>query len=205
MKKKQLEMFLQQLPTFPQPQPSLEQYITPAALAADVLFFAYQYHDIQEKSVVDLGCGTGIFAFGSSLLGAKNVIGIDKDSESITLAKKFAREHDFDVTFQVQDIIESKFSADTVIMNPPFGAQKQNIHADQLFLQKAINHASVVYSLHLTKTIPYLETFIKNLDGCINDRIELSFPIKAQFVFHKKRVEYIPVSCLRIIRPSAED
>ena len=205
MKKKQLEMFLQQTPNFPHPQPSLEQYQTPASIASDVLFFAYQHYDLQGKNVVDLGCGTGIFSFGAAVLEAKEVIGIDKDPECITIAQDFAQQHNLKITFLVQDILESKFSADTVLMNPPFGAQKENIHADQLFLQKAIEQASVVYSLHLSKTVPYLKKFIEQLNGTIDNLFEVAFPLKAQFDFHKKLVETVPVSCLRIIGSSAEE
>jgi putative methylase len=204
MKKKQLEMLLQQTPAFPKPQPALEQYQTPATIASDILFFSYQNHDILQKNVVDLGCGTGIFSFGAAVLGAKSVLGIDIDQESIILAKEFAHIHKLNITFLTQDISLSDFSADTVIMNPPFGAQKNNIHADQLFLRKAIKHASVIYSIHLTKTISHLEKFIEHIGGKIDDVFEVPFPLKAQFDFHKKLIETVPVSCLRIIHSSAE-
>jgi len=205
MKKKQLEMFLQNTPPFPHPEPSLEQYQTPAPIAADVLFFAFQHRDIQQKKVVDLGCGTGIFSFGAAVLNAQEVIGIDKDSTCIALAKNFAQQHGIQVRFLVQDVSQSSFTADTVLMNPPFGAQKKNLHADQLFLQKAIKHSSVVYSLHLTKTVPHLQKYIKQLNASIADSFTVSFPLKAQFSFHKKLVESVPVSCLRIIHSSAEE
>jgi len=204
MKKKQLEMLLQQTPAFPKPQPSLEQYQTPATIAADILFFAYQNHDILQKNIVDLGCGTGIFSFGAAVLGAKSVLGIDIDGDSILLAKDFARNHKLDISFLVQDVSLSYFSADTVIMNPPFGAQKNNVHADQLFLRKAIKHASVIYSLHLTKTISYVEKIIDHCDGKIDEVFEVPFPLKAQFDFHKKFIETVSVSCLRIIHSSVE-
>ncbi len=198
-------MLLQQTPAFPKPQPSLEQYKTPATIAADILFFAYQNHDILQKNIVDLGCGTGIFSFGAAVLGAKSVLGIDIDGESILLAKDFARNHKLDISFLVQDVSLSDFSADTVIMNPPFGAQKNNVHADQLFLRKAIKHASVIYSLHLTKTISHVEKIIEHCDGKIDEVFEVSFPLKAQFDFHKKFIETVSVSCLRIIHSSAEE
>lgn len=205
MKKKQLEMFLQKTPSFPKPKSSLEQYQTPATIAAEVLFIAYQYHDIEGKTVLDLGCGTGVFSFGASLLGAKKVIGIDKDLGSIKLAEKFAKIHHLPITFHVEDVSESSFSADTVIMNPPFGAQKANSHADQLFLKKAIDCASVVYSLHLSKTISHLERFLQSFDASVELVLEVSFPLKAQFRFHTKLIENVSVSCLRIKSSSVEN
>jgi len=205
MKKKQLEMFLQKTPDFNQPKPSFEQYQTPATIAADILFYAYQHHDILNKTVVDLGCGTGMFTFGSKVLNAKQVIGIDIDGDCISLAESFAQKHHLDITFLVQDILKSDFSADTVIMNPPFGAQKANHHADRVFLEKAIRNASVVYSLHLTKTVPFLKKMIRSLNATIDDRFEISFPLKGQFTFHKKLMEMVSVSCLRIIHLPAEE
>ena len=69
MKQKELEMLLQKIPEFNSPKPNLEQYLTPAPIAADLLFTAAQYGDIENKIVVDLGCGTGIFSFGAYLCG----------------------------------------------------------------------------------------------------------------------------------------
>ena len=205
MKKKQLEMFLQQVPDFSKPKPFLEQYQTPATIASEVLFFAYQYQDIQDRIVVDLGCGTGIFSVGSAMLGAKKVIGIDTDADCISVAKIFANSHNLNnITFISEDVSDSVFSADTVIMNPPFGAQKGNIHADQVFLKKAIQNADVVYSLHLTKTLPHLKRFAQSLDAEIEILTTFNFPIKGQFEFHKKLRENVSVSCLRFVHSSAE-
>lgn len=204
MKKKQLEMFLQKIPNFTQPKPFLEQYQTPATIASDVLFFAYQQQDVQDKTVVDLGCGTGIFSVGASVLGARNVIGIDKDIDCISVAKTFSKKHDLNISYIAQDVSESSFTADTVLMNPPFGAQKGNIHADHVFLKKAFQNASVVYSLHLTKTLDHLKRFMKSLGADIETILTFDFPLKGQFEFHKKLVENVSVSCLRIVRSTAE-
>lgn len=204
MKKKQLEIFLQQTPNYSKPKPALEQYQTPAVIAADLLFFAYQHHDIMDRAVVDLGCGTGIFSFGAAVLAAKKVIGIDKDEESIQIAKEFAEIHNLAITFLLQDISTVNIAADTVMMNPPFGAQKSNVHADQVFLKKALKTAPVIYSLHLTKTVPFLTNFLQKNNACIDTVLEGSFPLKAQFRFHKKLVENVSVSILRIIRMPAE-
>ena len=199
MKKKQLEMLLQKTPDFPNPQSSLEQYQTPAPIATDILFYAYQNHDINQKRILDLGCGTGIFSIGAKVLGAKSVTGIDIDKEAITLANDFAKTANLEIEFQVQDIMSYSVFVDTVVMNPPFGAQKDNIHADQLFLKKAVDNANIIYSLHLLKTLPHLEKYIEKLDAKIDEVYEISFPLKSQFSFHKKLVDQVQVCCLRII------
>jgi len=61
MKKKELEILLQKVPSFEKPVPHFEQYLTPASIAADIIFTAHQFGDIENKTVIDLGCGTGIF------------------------------------------------------------------------------------------------------------------------------------------------
>ena len=43
MKKKELEMILQKIPTFEKPSPELEQYLTPAGIAADIIFTAHPF------------------------------------------------------------------------------------------------------------------------------------------------------------------
>ena len=61
MKKKELEILLQGVPSFDKPIPHLEQYLTSASIAADIIFTAHQFGDIKDKTVLDLGCGTSIF------------------------------------------------------------------------------------------------------------------------------------------------
>ena len=69
-KKKQLEMAIQSIPPHPNPKVELEQYSTPAIIAADLLWNAYSLGDIENSEIIDLGCGTGILSIGSLLLGA---------------------------------------------------------------------------------------------------------------------------------------
>ena len=70
MKKKDLEIQLQRIQNFKDPDPALEQYMTPSVIATDILFDAYSKGDVEGLKVVDLGCGTGMFSIGSWLLGA---------------------------------------------------------------------------------------------------------------------------------------
>ena len=49
---------------------------------------AYNLGDIEDKNIIDLGCGTGIFAIGSAMLGAKCACGIDIDSDALIMAKE---------------------------------------------------------------------------------------------------------------------
>ena len=60
MKRRELEHFLSQLSGFERPKLHLEQYVTDAVIASDVLYTAsVDYDDIEDKLVVDLGAGAG--------------------------------------------------------------------------------------------------------------------------------------------------
>ena len=199
MKKKELEIFLQKIPDFEKPKPGLEQYVTPAGIVADIIFIAFQMGDIKNKIVLDLGCGTGIFSVGAYVAGAKKVTGIDSDEDAIKTAKKFADEKKLKIDFIVKDVKDVDILCDTVIMNPPFGAQKSNINADRRFIEKAFEKANVIYSLHLTKTVSFIEKMISSLKGNIDFTKDYYFPIKHSQPFHAKKVVFFDVTLLRIL------
>jgi len=199
MKQRQLEIILQQIQKPPTPIPALEQYTTPATIAADVVYTAYGWGDIQDKIVVDLGCGTGILAIGAYLMGAQQVTGYDIDPNVITIAQEYVTKNNYPIAFHTQNISSIQTSCDTVLMNPPFGAQKANLRADRKFIEKGFDIAPVLYSFHLKKTVPFLEKMITALQGEISFQKDYEFPIKWIFDFHYKQVVTYKVSLLRIL------
>jgi putative methylase len=199
MKQKDLEIILQKVPTYENPNPYIEQYMTPAHIVADIIFTAYQFGDIQDKKVVDLGCGTGIFSFGIKLANAKEVVGIDIDKECIEIAKNYAEKNNDNIEFIAKDVKDVDIKCDTIIMNPPFGAQKSNRWADRAFIEKGFEISKIIYSLHLSKTIPFIEKMVLLLNGEINYKKRYSFPIKHTYFFHKKKAENIDISLLRVL------
>jgi putative methylase len=198
MKQKKLEMLLQTIPPPAEPKASLEQYQTPAAIAADMLFNAAG--DIQGNNVVDLGCGTGIFAIGAAMLGASSVAAIDIDPSVVAVAREQSERFDVDITCKVGDVAELDMRCNTVIMNPPFGAQYGNRRADRLFLQKALETAPVVHSLHLTKTTRFIRQLVTALEGTITHTTAYQFSITPRFVFHTKRRVDVHVTAFRITK-----
>jgi putative methylase len=198
MKQRQLEILLQKIPKPTKPIAHLEQYMTPATIAADVIFTAYNWGDIYEKDVVDLGCGTGIFTIGAYLMGAQKVTGYDVDPNVIALAKEYTTTLNYPIEFYTQEVSTIHTSCDTILMNPPFGAQKANLKADRKFIEKGFEIASIVYSFHLKKTIPFFETMISALHGEITFQKDYVFPIKWIFDFHYKQVVSYKVTLLRI-------
>jgi putative methylase len=202
MKLKQLEMALQRLSGFPRPKAALEQYQTPAPLAARLLYHALMRGDIEGKRVCDLGCGTGMLAIGAAMLGAELVTGVDVDERALVVAQENARLLDAEVTFLPADLRERGCreqigTFDTVVMNPPFGAQKA--HADRPFIDCALSVADVTYSIFNAGSIPFVEAYTAQRAE-ITEKIGGAFPIKRTFAFHKKDVHEIEVEILRLKR-----
>jgi len=199
MKQKDLEIMLQKVPTYENPNPFIEQYMTPASIAADIIFTAFGFGDIQDKKVVDLGCGTGIFSFGAKIANAKEVTGIDIDEQAIKIAQSYAEKNKEDIEFITKDVKDVDTECDTVIMNPPFGAQKSNRWADRGFIEKGFEISKVIYSLHLTKTLSFIEKLVSSLNGEIYFKKNYLFPIKHSYFFHKKKAENVDITLLRIL------
>lgn len=196
MRKNELERALQSIPPHRNPRPSLEQYCTPAPIAADVLWTAMAFGDIEGRRVVDLGCGTGVFAIGAALMGAASVKGVDIDSQAVADATEAASRMGIDAEFMTGDVKEVQWEADTVIMNPPFGAQRRR--ADRPFLEAAVRLAPVVYSLHNAPTTPFLEKMVASLGRRIAFQKSYKFQIPHLFEFHEKKKKDIDVVLLRI-------
>ena len=200
-KKRQLEMALQDIPPHQSPKIGLEQYSTPSIIAADVLWNAYSIGDLEGMKVIDLGCGTGIFAIGSSMMGARESVGVDVDDDAISTAEVQALKMGVqdNVRFVTSDIRDFNESADTVIQNPPFGAQKANRNeADRLFMAKALEIAPVVYSFHINETEEFVTNFFKKAGGSVSHVFHYTFPIPRTYDFHRKDKVDVKVVLLRV-------
>lgn len=198
MKLRTLEMKLQQVAAIPDPDPGKEQYQTPATVAARLLFDAYLAGDIDGASVCDLGSGTGILAIGAALLGADQVTGYETEQRLIQVAEENAASLSVDCTFIEADITEVTGSFDTVVMNPPFGAQKA--HADRPFIDTALHIAPVVYGIFNAGTLRFLTPYIEERAE-ISGVVSAAFPIPRTFSFHRRDILEIPVEivCMRRI------
>lgn len=196
-KKKHLEMAIQKVPKHPNPKVDLEQYSTPATIAADLLWNAYSLEDIADKKVMDLGCGTGIFAIASKLLGAASAIGVDIDKDSTDLASSYCG----DVNFICSDIcdLENDFDVDTIFQNPPFGSQKNaKKGADLKFISKAIELSpKVLYSFHMASTEEFLISYFEKNDLEITHIFRYNFPIPKIYEFHTMESANVEVIVIR--------
>ena len=226
-KKKHLEMILENVPQHPNPKVGLEQYSTPATIAADLVWNAYGLGDIRDMNVLDLGCGTGIFAIASSLMGARSSLGVDIDDESIALAKitqnSISKQDDIDINntnFIVGDInsfnsISDLFNCndyeninnnhmsinkfDTLIQNPPFGSQeKGKRHADRKFMEFAVGSADVIYSFHMKNTEEFVIDYYRDLGAEVTHKLVYKFPIPKIYDFHSEESRDVKVVVLRV-------
>jgi putative methylase len=198
--KKQLAIELSRLNVFEKPKSRLEQYPTDSNVAADLLWNAYQLGDIQGKTILDLGSGTGILGIGALLLGAKKVTFVEIDNKAVEILEKNLFEYELEEDMYeiiVTDIKNLNIKADTILQNPPFGVQIK--HADIPFLEKAVTCADVIYSLHLAKSEDYLTKKISKLGGLIKLKLFYDFPIKHTQKYHTKKIHYTSVIGFRII------
>jgi len=188
---------------------SLEQYPTPAPIAASVLYAAQMEHnDITNKVVCDLGCGDGIFAIGAALLGANRAIGIDVQSKALKASQMNSRSLGIEdtVDWVLGDVpsLQLRCLVDTVVSNPPFGVKKRG--ADLRFLKKAISIADVTYSMHLAgeKNRVFLKNEIEKLGARIAQLETFQFPIGRLFDYHKKQKHMVDVDLYRICTNECE-
>ena len=197
MKRKDLEMRLQRLKPFSDPDPGLEQYPTHATIASEILFAAYAEGDISGRKVADLGCGTGVFCIGASLLGASEVSAFDVSGSALNIARENATELGCDgIEFVQCDIADVSGSYDTVLMNPPFGSQKK--HADRPFLEKAMDIAGSVYSVHMECTLPFLSGFAEERGRELASYKKYKYDIPHTFSFHSKMRRSVDIVAVNI-------
>ncbi len=203
-RKKHLEMKLQSIPTHPKPKVGLEQYTTPSVIASDLLWNASSLGDINTRNIVDLGCGTGIFAIGSALMGANSSVGVDIDKDSISLACQVQDKLKVDnVSFICSDIddFNCSFNVDTVFQNPPFGSQRNADKGQDLkFVKKAIELApEVLYSFHMASTEEFLISYFEKNNLEISHIFRYKFPIPKIYEFHTKEKQDVNVIVIRAI------
>lgn len=202
--KSSLAVILSSLEGFDEPKVRHEQYAMDSEIGASMLWNAYLLGDIEGKLIVDLGCGTGIIGIGALLLGTRRLIFVDSDKKALNIAKnnflKIKSEgYKLGIAeFICQDIKKLDLldiKADLVLENPPFGTKIR--HKDVLFLQKALKIAPVVYSFHKSETKVFLKGFADRNHAEITHIWDYKFPLKPVFVFHRRQIHRIDVSCFR--------
>ncbi|MCW1301065.1 MAG: METTL5 family protein [Candidatus Nanoarchaeia archaeon] len=188
--KKELEIILSRLKDLEKRYVRWEQYTTPSEVAGQLLWIAYQRGDLKGKLVADLGCGNGILAIGSALLGARKVVAIEIDPRAIEVAKSNyeelkSRYEMSRIDFLCMNIEDFSQKVDVVIMNPPFGIKRK--HYDRIFLRKAFEIANKVYSIHKITSIKFYEKFAKEFGFSSHLLHRFEFRLKHCIWYHRKK------------------
>lgn len=196
MRRKDLEIALEKVESFRDPVAHLEQYPTPATIVADIVYDAYRSGDIEGLKVMDLGCGPGIFSIAASLMGAGMVVGYDISESALEVAKQNASQFGVDIEFKLSDVRMISEGADTVLMNPPFGSQNRN--ADRPFLDKALESAEVVYSIHMANTLEFIKSYVEDRGRSLEHYRIYKYQIPHTFSFHTKIKQAVEIAAVVI-------
>lgn len=205
MRKADLERWLDGIPGHPDPKASFEQYRTPSAVAAALLGACHADGALQNRRVLDLGCGTGVFALGARFLGAATVLGVDVDGPAIDLARSTASAMGLDVAFETHDVRDWTPEArwDTVLMNPPFGAQRANRHGDRPFYDAAL-HALVpggsCWFLAQENSERFLAAFLQSKKVAVEKVASWDYPLVASQEFHREQARLVRVGGYKFVK-----
>ncbi len=192
--KKKLSILLSGLKEQENLKINLEQYQTESEIAGDIIWKAFLNGDIKGKTIADLGCGNGIFGIGALILGAKKAYFLDRDKDAIDIAKENYKELRLKNGFFLnEDINEFNKKADTVLMNPPFGVQKE--HNDRMFLEKAMELSKKIYSLHKIESKDFIKRLAEKNNFFVAGVYDYDLLIKQKYKFHKKKSYYVKIGC----------
>ncbi len=132
------------------------------------------------------------------MMGASRVYGIDIDPDAVKTARENAEDLDLEAEFAVGEVSNVVAPFDTVVQNPPFGAQKK--HADRAFIKKSLELAPRVYSLHNAGTETFVARMVESLGAeCVPVK-RFKFEIPYAFEFHRKAKETVSVVLLKFMR-----
>jgi putative methylase len=189
---------------FDDPRAPLEQYRTPPELAAHLIHLADLREDIEDRTIVDLGCGTGMLALGAALRGPERAIGLDIDPGPLRTARENERKvaSSTSVSWVRGDAGQAPLAPErsetTVVMNPPFGAQSGNEHADRAFLTTTAAIADVSYSIHNEGSQEFIGSFTADNGGTVTDSYLTEFEIPRQFDHHDDDSRAVAAEVYRI-------
>ena len=209
--KKEFIFRIQNTETFIDPKVELEQYSIDASCAVDIIFFAgFEFNDINQKIIVDLGAGTGRLSIATTFFKPAYVLSVDIDLSALFILKKNIKKLQLeniifpictDVKyFEISKSLLPKNSQITTIMNPPFGVKKRS--ADRIFLERAFAFSNIVYSIHLANkgVHNFISNFIRKYNWKIDYVLPFNMILERSFQFHEQKKKKINVNLYRFIK-----
>ena len=73
--------------------------------------------DVEDKDVIDVGCGSGILGIAAKICGAKSVYMCDIDEQAVEFARQNAALNEVDATIERADLLEGDRQADFIFAN----------------------------------------------------------------------------------------
>ncbi len=194
LKRSELTRRLADLEGFPRPEARFEQVPTPPEEASALLWEALSRGDLLGRRVLDLGAGTGTLAIGAALLGASRTIAVERDAEAAEVGRRNSTLAGVEVDWRVLELTEAsagslQVEADTVVMNPPFGAQRR--HADRPFLEAAAAAlpragGGAVYLLSNAASQAFIERWSIARHLTIEEHRRSTWPLPPTFSHHRE-------------------
>jgi len=211
LSKKELISIIQKTESFINPKIELEQYCIDANCAVDIIYYAgFEYNDINNAFIIDLGTGTGRLSIASAFFNASYILSVDIDVCALEILRRNILSLGLNqVVFPVcADIEYFEISRRflpldmkvTTIMNPPFGVQKK--FADRVFLGKSFDFSDVVYSIHLEnpKVHKFISNYINQYNWKIDNVLPFTMVLERRFPFHTQKTKKINVRVYRFIK-----
>lgn len=224
MKVKELELALSYVKPFAKPKLELEQYATDSHVATRLLYTAHTvYDDIENKMVLDLGCGCGMLSIAAIMLGARHVVGVELDSDALVQCRanmefmdieegpmdEFVDEGDgrsdgVDLETKIElintnvlDLEELKLRLAGKTFDTailnPPFGTKDNAGVDMAFLETALTLASCVYSLHKSSTRDFITKKAKECWQVREVKVLARIKFEIKHQFHFHRKESVMV------------
>ena len=88
--------------------PITDDIETPGRFNSQLRFELIDFGELQGKTVLDVGCNSGMYCFEAKKRGASKVVGIDVNEERLTQARTLAEILDLEVEFLEMSLHEAK-------------------------------------------------------------------------------------------------
>lgn len=205
MRPKHLAIRLSKLTPHPCNDVVLEQYATEGDLAAYWMLAVDQLDEFEGKIVADLGAGNGILGIAALLLGAQRVIFIETDEDALAVLRSNVASLERDLADKA-DVVAAQVglddlplgNIDLVVMNPPWGVQRER--ADRPFLDTAFTSAAQAVHLLHSDRASHVEAVAKSHSWEAEAVLRTEFRLPPTYEHHSKRSGTTDVQCWRFYR-----
>jgi release factor glutamine methyltransferase len=136
----------------------------------------------KDKIVLDMGTGNGIQAISAFKAGAKKVLAVDIDDESVKTARKNAINHNALIDFRNSDLfsnIRENEKFDIIIFNPPYLPYDPNLPSEQDISGGEVGNELSIEFLKQARTHLNEKGFILLICSSVSDPFQVFAEAKA--------------------------